>query len=273
MAEAPATAAPATAAPGGAAPRRTAWERVTTVPLVVLGIVFIVAYTIYVLAPWIPRGPGSPLFFALVAAWLVFVIDVVVRVSLTPRGGRWAFIRTHPIDMLSAIVPVFRAFRVLALLREVPYLQRRSGAAVRANIIIFASTYAVVFVYFIALATLQAERNAPGATITTFGDSVWWAIVTIATVGYGDMYPVTTEGRFYAVFLMAGGVVIVGTASATIISYIGDKVSQVRAHHASGAGAVLEAFNADDAEDVTDAGASDAGSADVGSAEGTARDD
>ncbi|MFC9561340.1 potassium channel family protein [Agromyces sp. NPDC056965] len=245
--------------PATGARRRTDWERVTTVPLVVLGVVFIVAYTIYVLAPWIPRGPGSLLFFALVAAWLVFVIDVVVRIALTPRGGRWKWVRTHPIDVLSAIIPVFRAFRVLSLLREVPYLQRRSGAAVRANIIIFGSTYAVVFVYFIALATLQAERNAPGATITTFGDSIWWAIVTIATVGYGDMYPVTTEGRFYAVFLMAGGVAIVGTASATIISYIGDKVSQVRAHHSGGAGAVLDMLGTSDAADAPPADEASAG--------------
>ncbi|MGH3704220.1 MAG: potassium channel family protein [Agromyces sp.] len=229
--------------------RRTDWERVTTVPLVVLGIIFIVAYTVYVLAPAIPRGPGSVLFFALIAAWLVFVADVVVRIALTPRGGRWAFVRTHPIDVLSAIVPVFRAFRVLALLREVPYLQRRSGDAVRANIIIYGSSYAVVFIYFVALATLQAERNAPGATITNFGDAVWWAIVTIATVGYGDMYPITTEGRVYAVFLMAGGVAIVGTASATIISYIGDRVSQVRAHRGGGAAAMVEALGTPDPVD------------------------
>lgn len=220
------------------APRREAWERRTTVPLVVLGVVFIVTYTIYVLAPWIPRGAGSPLFIALVVTWIVFLLDVVVRISLTPRGGRWQFIRTHPIDVLSAVIPLFRAFRVLALLHNVPYLQRRSGAAVRANIIIYGTTYAVVFVYFIALATLQAERPAPGATITTFGDAIWWAIVTVATVGYGDMYPITAEGRFYAVFLMVGGVAIVGTASATIISYIGERVGQVhsRRQHGDAAG-------------------------------------
>lgn len=232
-------------------PRRDAWERHTALPLVVLGIVFIVAYTIYVLAPWIPRGPGSPLFIALIAAWVVFVVDVVVRITLTPHGGRWRFIRTHPIDMLSAVIPLFRAFRVLSLLQNVPYLQRRSGAAVRANIIIYGSTYAIVFVYFIALATLQAERPAPGATITTFGDAIWWAIVTIATVGYGDMYPITAEGRFYAVFLMAGGVAIVGTASATIISYIGERVSQVHAHRA---GATAHSGEGDGAAGVPDVG-------------------
>ncbi|MEF3404392.1 potassium channel family protein [Agromyces sp. CCNWLW203] len=211
-----------------AAPRRFAWERRTTVPLVVLGAVFIAAYSVYVLAPWIPRGPDAWLFWVLVVTWAVFIADIVVRVVLTPHGGRWAFLWTHPVDVLSAIVPVFRAFRVLALLRQVPYLQRRSGNAVRANIVIYAASYAVVFVYFIALATLQAERNAPGASITTFGDAIWWAIVTVATVGYGDTYPITAEGRFYAVFLMAGGIAIVGTASATIISLINERIGGAR---------------------------------------------
>ena len=62
----------------------------------------------------------------------------------------------------------------------------------------------------------------------TFGDSIWWAIVTITTVGYGDLYPVTPPGRFYAVLLMAGGIAIVGTASATIISYLNERVAGLR---------------------------------------------
>jgi voltage-gated potassium channel len=83
---------------------------------------------------------------------------------------------------------------------------------------------------FLALATLEAERYAPGANIVTFGDAIWWALVTIATVGYGDTYPVTALGRFYAVLLMAGGVAIVGTASATIISFLNERVAGLRRH-------------------------------------------
>ena len=113
-------------------------------------------------------------------------------------------------------------------MRSLPYLQRRSGNAVRTNILIYAASYAVVFVYFISLATLNAERDAPGANITTFGDSIWWAIVTVATVGYGDEYPITPAGRFYAVFLMAGGIAIVGTASATIIALINEQIGSAR---------------------------------------------
>ena len=92
------------------------------------------------------------------------------------------------------------------------------------------------WVFFLALATLQAERGAPGANIDTFGDAIWWAIVTIATVGYGDLYPVTPAGRFYAVLLMAGGIAIVGTASATIISYLNERVAGLRHQRATRSG-------------------------------------
>jgi len=85
-----------------------------------------------------------------------------------------------------------------------------------------------VFVYVIALATLQTERGAEGATITTFGDAVWWSLVTITTVGYGDTYPVTDVGRFLAVLLMGGGLVIVGTTSAIVVSYISERIASAR---------------------------------------------
>jgi voltage-gated potassium channel len=167
----------------------------------------------------------------LLVSWVVFIADVLVRILLTPTGQRWSFVWRHPIDVLSALIPLFRALRVLELLRQVPFLQRRTGAAVRTNIVVFALSYAIVFVYFIALATLNAERNAPEATITSLGEAIWWAIVTIATVGYGDTYPVTIPGRIYAVLLMGGGVAIVGTASATIISLINERVTSVGHRH------------------------------------------
>jgi voltage-gated potassium channel len=210
------------------APTRERWEQFTTIPLVVLGVVFIIAYSVYVLVPAAPDWLASFTLSILFLAWLAFLVDIIIRIVLTPRGDRGHFVRTHPIDMLSALLPVFRAFRVLVLLRQVPYLQRRSGAAVRTNIIIYALTYSVVFVYFIALATLAVERDAPGATITSFGEAMWWAVVTVATVGYGDAFPITVVGRLNAVLLMAGGVAIVGTASATIISLINERIGTAR---------------------------------------------
>ncbi|MDR5701829.1 potassium channel family protein [Agromyces aerolatus] len=218
------------AGPALPAPRRDAWERVTAVPLAALGLAFIVAYSIFVLAVDVDSAWHTPLVVILLTSWIVFLTDVLVRIALTPRGGRWRFVFTHPIDVLSGLIPLFRALRVLELLNQIPYLRRRTGGAVRAQFIVFATSYALAFIYFLALATLQAERNAPGANILTFGDAIWWAFVTIATVGYGDEYPITAAGRFYAVLLMIGGVAIVGTASATIISVLNERIARLRHH-------------------------------------------
>ncbi len=203
------------------------WGSAATVPLTVLGIGFIVAYSVIVLVPDLPDWVRFVLFIEIAITWLALVIDLVVRVVLTPAGSRAAFLMHHPVEVLSVLVPLFRAFRVVELARGLPYFHRRTGDAVRAQIVTIALTYAVLFVYFISLATLQVERGAPGATIVDFGTAIWWACVTVATVGYGDTYPVTTLGRFYAVCLMIGGIAIVGTTSAIIISYIGDRVRQI----------------------------------------------
>ena len=63
------------------------------------------------------------------------------------------------------------------------------------------------------------EHNAAGANITSYGDAVWWGIVTFLTVGYGDRFPVTGQGRFLASFLMLFGVGTVGVVTAKISSY------------------------------------------------------
>ena len=208
--------------------RRTRYVDVTGRTLALLGVAFVVAYTVFVLWPDRPQAVTTVIFFILVVTWVIFVFDVIIRIALTPHGRRWHYAWHHPLEVLSAILPVFRALRVVGLLQDLPLLKKHTPSAVRAQFIILALAYAAAWVFFLALATLQAERGAPGANIDTFGDAIWWAIVTIATVGYGDLYPVTPPGRFYAVLLMAGGIAIVGTASATIISYLNERVAGLR---------------------------------------------
>lgn len=207
--------------------RRQAWEAATSMTLAGLGIGFIICYSMLVLAPPLPPAIGIVLVAVLAITWLTMAADLIVRIALTPRGKRLEFVFHHPIDVLAVFAPVFRALRVVDLVGRVAYFRSPTGAAVRARIITYAAAYAVSFVYFLAIATLHVERDAPGATITDLGTAIWWACVTVATVGYGDTYPVTDLGRFYAVILMMGGVAIVGTATALIVSYIGDRVRNV----------------------------------------------
>lgn len=191
-------------------------------PLGILGIGFIVVYSLLV----IPRGHPLWLYTLLVLflalVWLVFLIDIVVRIILAPRGGRVRYIAQHLIDVVAVLVPAFRALYAVRLIQFAGH--HRDGTTVRVNLGVVAAVYAIVFVYFISLSTLLVERDAPHATITSFGEAVWWAVVTIATVGYGDVYPVTILGRVYATLLMAGGIVIVGTVSAIVISAIGERL-------------------------------------------------
>jgi voltage-gated potassium channel len=72
--------------------------------------------------------------------------------------------------------------------------------------VIVLSTIALLIVIFGGIGVYLAEHTHPGANITDLGDALWWAVVTIATVGYGDYYPVTAVGRIIAVFVMLSGI-------------------------------------------------------------------
>ncbi len=81
--------------------------------------------------------------------------------------------------------------------------------------VIILAVAAISIIFGGAFGVFLAERGHPGANITQFGDAVWWAVVTIATVGYGDYYPVTVIGRIIAIFMMISGVGIFALMVAT----------------------------------------------------------
>ncbi|MBM7504254.1 potassium channel family protein [Agromyces aurantiacus] len=254
----------------GAEGRRERWVEATSRLLAVLGVLFVVSYVVFVL--WVdrPRWVDPILWVFLAAGWVAFVTDVIVQVSLTPRGQRWRWVWRHPVQVLSALLPLFRALRVVSLVQQLPVLERRTTGAVRARFVSEALTYALVFVFFIALVTYHVERDAPGATIVTFGDALWWACVTLATVGYGDMVPVTVPGRIYAVLLMAGGVAILGTASAALVSVLNERLQSARRAAGSPPPLAERPGLVDDASGRAAEGLHETGpgAADVGDAEG-----
>lgn len=80
-------------------------------------------------------------------------------------------------------------------------------------VLLAAAAFSIIFVG--GFGVFLAEHGHPGANITQYGDAVWWAVVTIATVGYGDYYPVTVVGRIIAIFMMISGVGIFALMVAT----------------------------------------------------------
>lgn len=79
---------------------------------------------------------------------------------------------------------------------------------------------AILVLTISSVLVLQFEGRSPDSNITTGGDALWWALVTITTVGYGDFYPVTPAGRAVAAMLMAGGIATLGVVTATVSSWI-----------------------------------------------------
>jgi voltage-gated potassium channel len=155
----------------------------------------------------------------------MFIVDYFVRLTLSTN--KRVYFKRNVIDLISMAIPFFRPFLLLMYLSRLRFFRGRQGSSVRARLIAYAASFALMYIYVLSLAVYAAERDAVGATITNYGDSVWWAIETITTVGYGDMIPVTIMGRIYASLLMLGGVVIVGATTATVISYLSEKVQTV----------------------------------------------
>ena len=121
---------------------------------------------------------------------------------------------------------VVRVFRVLRGLRATKIaaglvLQRRAE-----NTILAASLVALLLIVFCSVAVLHFEVD-PESNIKTAEDAIWWAFATITTVGYGDRYPVTSEGRFVAAILMTAGVGLFGTFSGFLAAwFIGSEAAE-----------------------------------------------
>jgi voltage-gated potassium channel len=207
-------------------PKEIIWEKYTTLPFIFLSFIFLLGYSVLILDDEVfTRGLDKIILIALTLIWLTFIIDYFVRLSLSTN--KRIYFKRNVIDLISMAIPFIRPFLLLMYLSRLRFFRGRQGSSVRARLIAYAASFALMYIYVLSLAVYAAERNALGATITNYGDSVWWAIETITTVGYGDMIPVTVMGRIYASLLMLGGVVIVGATTATVISYLSEKVQIV----------------------------------------------
>lgn len=205
--------------------RQRMWESRTSVPLTVVTLLFLVAFAWPILDPDIATRWARVCSMTMWITWFFLAVDFIVRLVLAP--DRWAFLRRNPIDVAALLLPMLRPLRLLRLVTMLMALNRRARTTLRGQVAVYLTGSVVLLCFIAALAVLDAERGGPGP-IQTFADALWWAAVTVTTVGYGDMYPVTTTGRFIAVGLMAGGIATVGVVTGSFASWLIDAVKAER---------------------------------------------
>jgi voltage-gated potassium channel len=205
-------------------PRVDAWEERAEGPLTAAALVFLTAYALPVAQPDLDRAVVRICSAVVALTWVAFVVDYVARLVLSE--DRPAFVRRHVLDLAVLVLPVLRPLRLLRLVALLSVVNRAGTRGLRGRVALYVSGGAAMLVLCGGLAVTDAERGAPGASIRGLGDGLWWALTTVTTVGYGDRYPVTATGRFVAAALMVGGIALLGAVTATLASWLVERVAE-----------------------------------------------
>lgn len=190
-----------------------AWE------VFILGVSILSVFNLVVV--WFMRNPDIDQVFVIMDALLtsIFVMDVLRRLVVADDARRYLVGGYGWVDVIAA-VPLLRILRLVRIYRLARVLQRLGGP-VRAFRTFFSNKaaggllsvllVAILVMEFGALAVLAVERGAEGANIETAQDAIWYLLVTMSTVGYGDQYPVTDLGRLIGSLIIIVGVGVFGT--------------------------------------------------------------
>jgi voltage-gated potassium channel Kch len=151
---------------------------------------------------------------------VIFLADFIYRLATAPSRGAYFFRQFGWADLLASlpfpqfkVLRVFRLIRVFRLLRDIgprtigrTLVRDRAGSALLVLLLM-----GILVLQFGSLTMLYVEQDSPDANITSASDAIWYTMVTISTVGYGDQYPVTSAGRIVGALIIVIGVGIFGT--------------------------------------------------------------
>jgi len=185
--------------------------------LTVLAIAFLFAYSYPAFVSDISTSSQSILDGIQWVSWIAFASDLLFGISKS--SDKVKFLKTHPLEILAVVLPFLRPLRLLRFISFGTLVFEKVNLGKSIAITFKVIVTALFLTYLAGIEITMAERGKPGATINSIGDGFWWAITTLTTVGYGDIYPTTTHGRFIAVGLMVSGICVLGFISATVAAW------------------------------------------------------
>jgi voltage-gated potassium channel len=192
-------------------------HRVWNETLTVLALAFLFAFSYPAFVDPIPKSTQTLLNVIQWISWIAFAMDLIY--GLSKSKNKIKYLKKHPLEIAAVLFPFLRPLR---LMRVISFggLAIQKVAIGRQFAITIKVFLASLFVAYISAVQITiTERATESSNIKNFGDGLWWAITTVTTVGYGDRYPTTTEGRFLAVGLMIMGISLMGVITASVAAW------------------------------------------------------
>lgn len=192
------------------------WNQHSIWPVTVLSLVYLVIYAMTVVINF--DSDSRSAFDSLNSAiWVIFALDLLFR--FIGRESLGQYFKKNWMELLALLLPfirLLRAFRFLLAFRAFKVVSKSRRVTT-----LFWASILVPFTWAMgALAILDAESTSLVASINSLDKALWWSLTTITTVGYGDLYPTTLEGRFVAGALMLTGIALFSACAGVFASWV-----------------------------------------------------
>lgn len=194
-----------------------AWEDRTSTPMFVASVLYLLAFAAPIMSTRIQEPYDGYLNIIQMILWGLFAADYCVRLYLAPR--RLYFITHNLMNLAIVLLPAWRIVSFLAMIHLTANRQYMRLSELGMKLF----GYTAIFIIMFALSIYSVESSEPGAMIRDLPTAYWWMFTTLATVGYGDVYPVTGIGRVIAVIVMLYGGGLVAVATGALASWIIEK--------------------------------------------------
>jgi len=192
-------------------------HRVWNESLTFLALAFLVAFSYPAFVN--PISPSTQTLLSTVqwVIWIAFAADLIY--GLSSAVDKVKYLKKHPLEVAAVLLPFLRPLRLMRVISFGGLAIQKVAIGRQFAITIKVFIASIFIAYISAVQITISERTVEGSNIKTFGDGLWWAVSTVTTVGYGDRYPTTTEGRFLAVVLMIMGISLVGVITASVAAW------------------------------------------------------
>ena len=185
--------------------------------LTVLALTFLFAFSYPAFTDSISDSTNQILGTIQWVCWLAFAIDLLL--GLVTSDNKISYLKRHPLEIASVLLPFLRPLRLMRVISFGGLALQKIAVGRQFAITVKVAITTLFVAYIAAVQITITERVVEGSNIKNFADGFWWAITTVTTVGYGDRYPTTTEGRLLAVMLMFMGISLVGVITATVAAW------------------------------------------------------